>query len=72
MKLYMKSITKYYLLFVVAISLLMVYFCFVQYFYILCLYDTYYMISYFYFALLIFIIGTVIYFMKFRKIKRKL
>ncbi len=60
----MKTITKNYLIFVTICILLLVYFYFVEYFYTICFYDTFYITSYFFFVLLAFIIGTVFYLIK--------
>lgn len=60
----MKKTTKNYLIFAAIYTLLLVYFYFNQHFFTLNLYDTYYLISYFYFFLPLFIIGTLYYLKK--------
>ncbi len=57
----MKILTRNYLFFVTFCILLFVYFYFYQHFYTINLYDTYYLISYFFFVVAAFIIGTVFY-----------
>lgn len=55
----MKILTKNYLIFVTICIMLFVFFYFNQYFFTINFYDTYYLISYFFFVLPIFIIGTI-------------
>ncbi len=63
-------LTRNYLIFLAISTLLLVYFYFVQYFLTINIYDTYYMVSYFFPVLLILIIGTIIYFFRLRKQKQ--
>lgn len=63
-------LTRNYLFFLAISTLLLVYFYFVQYFLTINIYDTYYMVSYFFPVLLILIIGTIIYLFKLRKQKQ--
>lgn len=60
----MKTLNRNYLIFVTLCILLFIYFYFYQYFYTINLYDTYYLISYFFFVVAAFIIGTVFYLRK--------
>lgn len=60
----MKILTRNYLIFVAICILLLVYFYFNQYFFTINLYDTYYLISYFFFVIAAFIIGSVVYLRK--------
>ncbi len=60
----MKTLTRNYLIFVTICILLFVFFFFNEYYYTINFYDTYYLISYFFFVLPIFIIGTIFYLMK--------
>ncbi|WP_140503381.1 hypothetical protein [Flavobacterium pectinovorum] len=60
----MKTLTRNYLIFVTICIMLFVFFYFNQYFFTINFYDTYYVISYFFFALPIFIIGTIVYLVK--------
>jgi uncharacterized membrane protein YqjE len=62
--------TRNYLIFLAISTLLLVYFYFVQYFFTINIYDTYYMVSYFFPVLLVLIIGTIIYIFKLRKQKQ--
>ncbi len=57
----MKILNRNYSIFVAICTLLVVYFYFVQYFFTINFYDTYYVVSYFYLMLPIFIIGTFFY-----------
>jgi hypothetical protein len=68
----MKTITKYYLIFLVINLFCIIYFYFDLHIYVYAYYDTYYCISYFYFALLFFIAGSVFYLIKIYKDKRRL
>jgi|GEM_PF-1618802 len=60
----MKILTRNYLIFVTICILLFVFLFFNEYYYTINLYDTYYHISYFFFVLPVFIIGTIFYLMK--------
>ncbi|KQX12079.1 hypothetical protein ASC72_19810 [Flavobacterium sp. Root420] len=60
----MKTLTKNYFIFVTICILLFVYFYFNQYFYTINLYDTYYLISYFFLVIPALIIGTIFYLIK--------
>ncbi|PIF32363.1 hypothetical protein CLU81_2891 [Flavobacterium sp. 9] len=60
----MKTPIRNYFIFVTICILLFTYFYFNQHFYTISLHDTYYLISYFYFVLPIFIIGTIFYLVK--------
>lgn len=62
--------TRNYLIFLTISTLLLVYFYFVQYFFTINIYDTYYMVSYFFPVLLVLIIGTIIYLFNLRKQKQ--
>ena len=71
----MKILTRNYFIFVTICILSFVYFYFNQYFYTINVYDTYYLISYFFFVLPILIIGTTIFLLsnfysKFEKMTR--
>lgn len=60
----MKILTRNYLIFVTICILLFVFLFFNEYYYTINLYDTYYLISCFFFVLPIFIIGTIFYLVK--------
>lgn len=60
----MKILTRNYLIFVTICILLFVFLFFNEYYYTINFYDTYYHISYFFFVLPIFIIGTIFYLVK--------
>ncbi len=57
----MKILNRNYLIFVVICTLLFVYFYFVQYSFTINIYDTYYIVSYFYLMFPIYIIGALFY-----------
>lgn len=63
----MKAISRNYLIFTIISIVLLGYFYFFENFYIICIYDTYYLISYFFFVLAVLILGTIFYLIKFSK-----
>jgi len=69
----MKILTRNYLIFVTICILLFAFLFFNEYYYTINLYDTYYHISYFFFVLPIYIIGTIFLFSEDfnRKIKKR-
>lgn len=60
----MKILTRNYLIFLTICILSFIYFYFDQHFYTINLYDTYYLISYFFLVIPVLIIGTVFYLIK--------
>lgn len=66
-----KSVTKNYLIFVLVCILLFAYLYVSDYFYLATYNGTFHFVSYYYFALVVFIVGSIVYLTRFYKIKNK-